>query len=167
MDAPPPEYPSRCLVLLVGIPGSGKSTYLERRGLRAVSTDEIRMLLFDNEEEQRYQQWVFSLLRHVVRARLSSGVPRTFVDATNLTPHDRKPLLAIASELNYPTFALYFDTPLETCMKRNQARGRKVPEDVMLRMAQKLRPPTPAEGFERVDRVSGNQGKATAFFGTQ
>jgi predicted kinase len=162
-----PPLPDRALVLLIGIPGSGKSTYATLRNLPTVSTDALRLLLFDNVSEQRFQDHVFSVLRHVIRARLDAGIARTFVDATNLGPHERKPLISLATQYGYPACALYFDTPLEICMQRNRQRGRLVPEEVLLRMTAKLRPPELSEGFTTSYRITDERGTAVSFAGMQ
>jgi len=162
-----PSWPTQCVVILVGLPGSGKSSYLAQHALPALSSDELRRLLFDDPEEQRFADAVFSILRHALRARLGAGITRSFVDATNLTPTERRPLLAIAEEFGYPACALFFDVPLEVCLDRNAQRDRQVPEDVVRRMAGRLRPPLREEGFERVDRIVGAQGEAVPFSGYQ
>jgi predicted kinase len=165
--APLPPLPARSLVVMIGIPGSGKSTYASLRQLPTVSTDALRLLLFDDVAEQRFQDHVFSVLRHVIRARLDAGVPQTFVDATNLSPHERKPLIDLAQQYRYAVCALFFDTPVEVCLKRNRERGRLVPEDVLLRMAGKLRPPQLSEGLECSYRVVDERGTALPFSGPQ
>ncbi len=62
--------------------------------------------------------------------------------------------------------AVFFDVPLEVCMERNLRRARVVPEDVMRRMAAKLRPPSFEEGFSKVIVVrvkrSGQEPQAQA-----
>src|ERR1700719_2209341 len=84
------------IVLLVGWPGSGKSTYLERIGVTALSSDAIRQLLIDDATDQTIHSRVFQTIRYLVRQRLAIGRPVMYVDATHLTPDERKPYVKIA-----------------------------------------------------------------------
>ena len=151
---PLPPLPDRAVVLMVGIPGSGKSTYVAAHECPALSTDVLRQLLFGDAGEQRKPDLVFGLLRQILSVRLQSGVPLTFLDATNLNSAARKPLLRIAGEAGYPVVAILMDVALEQCIKRNQERGRKVDPEVVRRMAKRLREPTAAEGVEHLYRAS-------------
>ena len=138
------------IVVLVGLPGSGKSTYLEQRGVTALSSDAIRQLLADDVTDQTIHGRVFSTLRYLVRQRLAIGRPVTYVDATHLTPAERRPYVKIAQKHGCQIEALFFDVPLEVCLDRNRTRPRVVPEDAMRAMAAKLVPPSVDEGFGRV-----------------
>jgi len=138
------------VILSVGLPGSGKTTWFKRRGVTPLSSDLLRSLLFDDPTEQRHQDLVFSSLRSLLRARLMARMPQNYVDATNLSPKERRHWIRMARDFGYETHAVYFDVPLETCMDRNRRRQRIVPEDVMHRMAAKLRPPTFEEGFAKI-----------------
>ncbi len=157
--APVPELasgarPSKGVVVLaIGLPGSGKSSWFKRHNLNPLSSDMIRAMLFDDPTEQRFQDLVFSNLRSMLRARLVARRPLNYVDATNLTPHDRHSWIKLARDFGYEVQAVYFDVPLEVCLERNQRRQRMVSEDVMRRMAAKLKPPSFSEGFSKITVV--------------
>lgn len=142
--------PRGVVVLAIGMPGSGKTTWFKRRGVTPLSSDMLRSILFDDIEEQRYQSLVFSTLRQLLRARLIARMPWNYVDATNLSPKERKQWIQMARSLGYEVHAVFFDVPLEVCLDRNRRRDRQVAEDVMHRMAAKLRPPTFDEGFAKI-----------------
>lgn len=157
---PPPPLPKKtkgAVVLAVGLPGSGKSTWFKRRGVTPLSSDLLRHLLFDNVQEQRHQDLVFSTLRSLLRARLIARMPWNYVDATNLSPKDRKHWVRMAHDFGFEAHAVYFDVPLEVCMERNAKRHRVVPEEIMQRMSQKLRQPTFDEGFAKITVVRVKQ----------
>ena len=141
------------VILAIGLPGSGKSSWFRRNSITPLSSDVVRMLLFDDAQEQRFQDLVFSNLRSMLKARLIARRPVNYVDATNLTPHDRAGWVKLAKDYGYEVQALFFDVPLEVCLERNRRRNRTVDEDVMRRMAGKLRPPTFDEGFSKVTVV--------------
>ncbi len=138
------------VVLSIGLPGSGKSSWFRRHNIIPLSSDLIRGLLFDDPTEQRYQDLVFSSLRSLLRSRLIAGRPMNYIDATNLSPRERHSWIKMAREYGYEAHAVFFDVPAEVCMERNRKRSRNVPDDVMQRMAQKLRPPKFEEGFAKI-----------------
>ena len=152
------------VVLSIGLPGSGKSTWFKRHNILPLSSDMVRILLFDDVTEQRYQDLVFSTLRSMLRARLLARRPSNYVDATNLSPHERRSWIKLAHDFGYEAHAVFFDVPPEVCIERNRRRERNVPEEVMLRMAGKLRPPKFEEGFAKITvvRLKKKDGEPTA-----
>jgi predicted kinase len=145
--------PRGVVVLAIGLPGSGKSSWFKRHNIAPLSSDLLRALLFDDPTEQRFQDLIFSNLRSMLRARLIARRPMNYVDATNLTPHERRNWIKLSNDFGYEVQAVYFDVPVEVCLERNQRRQRVVPEDVMRRMAAKLRRPTFEEGFTKITVV--------------
>jgi predicted kinase len=153
--APPAaQRPSKGVgVLAVGLPGSGKSSWFKRHNISPLSSDLLRSLLFDDPAEQRFQDLVFSNLRSMLKARLIARRPTNYVDATNLTPQERQHWIKLAKDFGYEVHAVFFDVPLEVCIERHHRRDRLVPEDVMRKMAAKLKAPTFDEGFAKITVV--------------
>jgi len=157
VSVPPPAESPRpskgVVVLAIGLPGSGKSSWFKRHNITPLSSDLLRALLFDDPSEQRFQDLIFSNLRSMLKARLIARRPMNYVDATNLTPHERNAWIKLAKDYGYEVQAVFFDVPVEVCLERNQRRERKVPEDAMRRMAGKLKQPTFEEGFSKITVV--------------
>jgi predicted kinase len=149
----PPQAPKGYVVLAIGLPGSGKTTWFRRRGVTPLSSDLLRNILFDDVEEQRYQGLVFSTLRSLLRARLIARMPWNYVDATNLSIHERRQWIKMAKSFGYEVQAVFFDVPLEVCLARNAQRDRSVSEDIMRKMGEKLKPPVFEEGFDKITVV--------------
>ena len=139
--------PEQRIVVLVGLPGSGKSTWVASQGGVAISSDELRLWLRDDPADQTVHALVFRLMRDFVRHRIALGAPVTYIDATNLTAKHRRPFIKIAEHSGCQCEAVFFDVPIEECLRRNALRSRQVPEDAIRAMAGRLQPPVEAEGF--------------------
>jgi len=138
------------IIVLIGLPGSGKTTFVRRLGVPVLSSDHIRKLLADDENNQMIHSRVFATIRYLLRHRLAIGRPITYIDATHLTPAERRPYIILGQIYNCSVEALYFDVPVEVCKQRNRQRSRVVPDDVIDRMAARLVPPSKKEGFSRI-----------------
>jgi predicted kinase len=135
--------------LLVGLPGSGKSTWAAGKP-GVLSSDGVRQLLADDPADQTIHARVFAVVRSLLKQRLELNRPVTYIDATNLTPKERRPYLAIAKRYDATIEALFFDSPVAECQRRNRLRQRVVPDDAITAMSRKLVAPSAKEGFSKI-----------------
>src|SRR5262245_13563100 len=105
---------------MVGLPGSGKSTYLKQLDVNAISSDAVRILLADDATIQTIHERVFATMRYILRHRISIGRPVSYVDATHLTVAERAPYVSIAQAYGCGLEAIFFDVPVATCQERNR-----------------------------------------------
>ncbi len=134
-------FPDLSLVLLVGPSGCGKSTFARKhfRATEIVSSDFYRGVVCDDESNQAASPDAFALLHHAVACRLS-WKRFTVVDATNLQPEARKPLIELARRYHYLLSAIVFDLDEDVCQKHNLARpDRQVPALVVTNHSQLLK----------------------------
>ena len=121
------------MYVLVGVSGSGKSTFSDGMGIPVVATDEIRRELYGSEEDQQNPDKVFEVAFTRAATFLGMGMDVCF-DATNTTEWGRKILLrkiGLRTHSQFKKVAILFMTPLEEAKRRNNNRGRVVPEDVI------------------------------------
>ena len=154
------------LILLIGLPGSGKSSLAQqllaedpRRLL--ISTDAIRRQLFGDEAIQG--PWL--LLWREIQRQFQQAVVQisqraageAIYDATNAQRRHRREVIALARATGFTHITgLWLDTPVWLCLARNKKRARKVPEDVIFRMHRQLREATPTvqEGLDYLIRFT-------------
>jgi protein phosphatase len=133
--------PEGSLVLLVGASGCGKSTFAARHflGSEVLSSDAFRALVADDERDMAATADAFEVLHLVAAKRLAAG-RLTVVDATNVEPAWRRPLIVLARAYDRVAVAIVFDLPADLCVERNAARGdRRVPPRVVRRQHWLLR----------------------------
>lgn len=147
--------PSSLVYVMIGIPGSGKSTFADSLHLPRLSADDIRAELCGDVTDQSRNGEVWDIFY----ARLSEMVQNDLViDVTNAQGKQRRKLLSEIRKHNDEASirGIWFDLPLDLCKMRNANRARVVPEFVLDRMYQQLQsdPPLPGEGYNYFKRVT-------------
>ncbi|WP_156926037.1 polynucleotide kinase-phosphatase [Glycomyces arizonensis] len=154
------SVPELSLVVLIGVSGSGKSTFAARhfKPTQVISSDYCRGLVADDETDQTATPDAFALLNHIVGVRLRRGL-LTVVDATNVQRHARAELVKLAKDHHVLVDAIVLDVDPKLAAARNEARAdRDFGEAVVRRQHRDLKRSLKGlgkEGFRRVHRLSG------------
>ena len=133
--------PDLSLVVLVGVSGAGKSTFARRhfKPTEILSSDYCRGLVSDDENSQAATRDAFDVLHFIARKRLAAG-KLVVVDATNVQPDARKPLVQLAREFHCLPVAIVLDLPERIAEDRNKARpDRDFGAHVVRQQAQQLK----------------------------
>ncbi len=151
------RFPSPALVVLVGPSGAGKSTWAEARFAAGeiVSSDRLRAVAGEAEDDLAASQDAFALLDAIVAARLRRGLTAV-VDTLGLDPERRRGWVELAGRHGVPAFAVAFDTPAATCRAWNATRPRPLPQAVLQEQARRFRTARAqldGEGFAAVHGV--------------
>ncbi|MBT4496565.1 MAG: polynucleotide kinase-phosphatase [Gemmatimonadetes bacterium] len=161
------SIPEFSLVVLVGVSGSGKSTFARRHFLATeiLSSDFCRSLVCDDENSLAATDDAFDVLHYVAAKRLAN-MKLTVVDATNVQAAGRKRLVELARSYHALPVALVLDLPEKICRKRNAERvDRQLPERVIGQQCQQLRRSLKSlkrEGFRRVQVLRSEEDVAEA-----
>lgn len=156
------RIPELSLVVLVGASGSGKSTFARKhfKSTEIVSSDACRGIVSDDENNQAASTDAFELLHYIVGKRLKRGL-LTVVDATNVQPESRKPLIQLAREYHCLPVVLVLDVPEKVCQARNALRhDRNFGRHVIAQHRQQLRKSLrnlKKEGFRHVHLLSSTE----------
>lgn len=163
------ELPDLSLVVLVGISGSGKSSFAAKHfgPYETVSSDTCRGIVSDDPNQQSATKDAFELLEFIVAKRLAAG-RLTVVDATNVQPAARKAFVKLAREHDVLPVAVVLDVPESVCAQRNAAReDRTFGRDVLRRQHQQLTRSMRGlskEGFRAVHVLGGTDAVSEATF---
>jgi protein phosphatase len=115
--------PELSLVLLVGVSGSGKSSFARKHflGTEIISSDYCRGLVSDDENDQAATKDAFEVLNFITGKRLAAG-RLTVIDATSVQPESRRGLIDLARKHHVIPVAIVLNLPRELCLERNKSR---------------------------------------------
>lgn len=152
--------PELSLVVLIGPSGSGKSTFAAKHFLptEVLSSDVCRGLVSDDPNNQAVTKQAFQVLQHIAGLRLALG-RLTVVDATNVQPESRKPLVQLAREHDCLPVAIVLNVPAQVCRERNASRddrsfGPHVVRQQLAQLRRNLRG-LRREGFRSIHVLDG------------
>lgn len=154
------------LILLVGIPGSGKTTYAQtymRKTPNAVhlSSDEIRKELYGDENIQGNPGDVFSLMQKRAIEALNNGRDVIY-DATNITRKDRAGIIGVCPKFTKIECHIIW-APIEVCVERDAKRERTVGKEVIDRMLKRFQAPFFDEGLDVIKIIPPDNFNQTAY----
>ena len=144
------------LILLVGIPGSGKTTYAEKYikehpGTVHLSSDKIREELWGNEATQGDNNEVFYRMQRRAIDGLNFGY-NVIYDCTNMTRQDRSCIISVCPKFAKIECHIIW-APIETCIERDAARKRTVGKSVIDKMLKRFQPVWYDEGIHEIKIV--------------
>ena len=139
------------LIVMVGLPGSGKSTICKNKYLlyKVFSSDDYRERLLGNENDQSNNALVFNTLYRDLDNCMMSG-DNCILDAANVTIKSRKQSILLAKKYGYKCIAYVVNTPIDDCVKRDSERERVVGKDVIVKFLHRFQCPTKHEGFDEI-----------------
>ncbi len=143
------------LVLLIGIPGSGKSTYARTLGKPVISLDAIRRQLYGDANILGKSSETDREQRRGLEALAQTGRDAV-LDATHVSKTRRLRTIRLGRRLGYDRIVgIWFKTSVAECIARNRRRRRRVPDFVIYKLQHDLdrQPPTPDEGFDALEPV--------------
>lgn len=158
-----PCYEPGAVIVLIGTPGAGKSSYAARFPRSWVlNLDSYREQVADDPHDQAATPDAVIVEQVVLDARCRRSLP-CVIDSTNVEARVREDLLDRVLPFGVPVIAVVFDVPLETCLSRNAARDRPVPEHVVREKHAQMLASLPGlldEGFACVHLLSDLQAPA-------
>lgn len=147
---------SKELIVLCGLPGSGKSTYTKKMwgdSHVVICADEFRKVYTGKDFDLSAEHMVHLMVSTTVEVLLRRSMP-VVIDMTSLTIKSRRKWIDLARRCGAPVRCVWMDVATSVCLERNAHRERKVPADVTDAMAKRFIPPLEGEGFDRMERVT-------------
>lgn len=146
------------LIVLQGIPGSGKTTYAKRLvhdnpNIDYYSSDDLRVEMFGNIDDQSHNGELFNELQKRIKNSLISGHDVIF-DATNINSNRRMNFLKDIKNIDCYKKIIVMAIPFEVCLRRNWSRERKIPDEVITRMYKSWQTPAKWEGWDEIKVVT-------------
>lgn len=141
--------------MMVGLPGSGKTTFAHNieKGAVVISSDSIRKELWGSEKKQGDNKIIFEELEKRAMENLAADKSVVY-DATNIKAKKRKDFLYRLRKIpNVNTVCMLMSVPYEQCLERNSERGRVVPEEVIKRMYMNFEIPQAREGWNQINII--------------
>ena len=136
------------LIMMCGLPGSGKSTYAKNTGYIVCSSDDIREefgLQHSKEDNNR----VFQILHRRIKSLLLDG-KNVVYDATNISMKQRVGFLKSIEHIDCHKTCVFMAVPYEMCVIYNNCRERSIPCDVIERMYHAIKIPAYFEGWDEI-----------------
>ena len=141
------------LYICSGIPGSGKSTYIQGRffcdDVDIISPDEIRGELTGDVSDQSRNDEVWGLAHKRLHSSLTDERCVVF-DSVSADRRARKSLIKIGQKYDAEIISLVFPVTYETAVERQKGRTRQVPHDVIQKFSDKFTIPNKNEGFHGI-----------------
>ena len=133
------ETPTRSLIVLIGPPACGKSTFAVRHfpATAVVSSDACRKLVSDSEHNQTASRQAFDVMAAIIAKRMELG-RLVVADAMHIHVSYRRRWLDLAGEHDYPAYAIVFDVPEAVCLERDMLRQRRVGADIVRNNVQRM-----------------------------
>lgn len=149
------------IVMVCGLPGSGKSTFsqkiAEEIDATVFSSDALREEMFGDVNEQSRNNELFAELRRRIKECLKSGKNAVY-DATNVSSKRRRAFLCELDKIDCEKRCVIMATPYEQCIKNNASRDRKVPEKIINKSYRSWHTPYWFEGWDDIEIVYWEDG---------
>ena len=146
------------LIVLCGLPGSGKSTYAKKKWSNShviICADEFRKVYTGKDFDLSAEHMIHLMVSTTVEVLLKRSMP-VVIDMTSLTTKSRLKWIDLARKCGAPVRCVWMDVATSVCLERNARRERKVPAHVIDGMASRFKPPSGPnnEGFDLIARVT-------------